>query len=138
MNAKIAFGGLKKIRWWRSKFLQYSHIQILSCTKGVSWWRYTIQLYASITILFFLEVIVWVLHYKSIEGLSKQWGYCIVDYRNSALKPSLMREWLILSWPKSMFFFDIWGYCSFGFMVHVNHLWLLKILCGMWHDKYVE
>jgi len=38
----------------------------------------------------------------------------------------------------SQCFSSTWGYCSFGFMVHVNHLWWKKKLCGMRHDKYVQ
>jgi hypothetical protein len=74
MNTSISFGEPNvvevNLRWWKNKFLQYSHIQTMPHTKGAPWQRYTIQLYVYSVIHFMLKVIVWVLHYKNIEGLS--------------------------------------------------------------------
>jgi hypothetical protein len=52
-------------------------------------------------------------------------------------KPSSMKVFFILLWPQSMFSSCKWKYCSFGFMVNVNHSWWMGVLCGMGHVKDV-
>jgi hypothetical protein len=56
---------------------------------------------------FFLKLLCEYCIIRALRVYPSNEDIAFVDYGNSALKPSLMREWLILSWPKSMFFFDI-------------------------------
>ncbi len=131
--------------WWVEKTLgdggvSFCNIHIFKsyhALNWVSWWRYTIQLYASITIFFCLKLLC---------------EYCII--RALRVYPSnediasltmvivtLNLHWWGNGWfyhGHSQCFSSTWGHCSFGFMVHVNHLWWIKILCGIWHDKYVQ
>jgi hypothetical protein len=101
MNANIALGEWNAIdlnlRLWKNKFLQYSHIQTLPCTKGAPWWRYITQLYVNIAIHFYLRslceyfIIAIVQVYLCNKGIElliilivtlnfHQWGYCSFCY----------------------------------------------------------
>jgi hypothetical protein len=129
---------LKPFRWWKNKFLQYSHIQTLPCTKGAPWWRYITQLYVSIAIHFYLRSLCeyFIIAIVQVYPCNKGIELSIVLTIHFKLSP--MKVLFILLWSHATFFSCQWRHYSFGLMVNLNHLWWMGILYRMGHVKYLQ